>query len=1010
MKRELESYVEKQAEKAENLSFCSGIKLLHIRKSVEELLGLIGRSGIFEEYTLHNISHIDEMLNIIEWLIPEKTKNIMTNAEWLMLTLSVYFHDLGMLVTNDEYEKRNNTAFKSYKQDILDGKDKMEYREYVLENNDDHFLYQEFVRDNHARRIKIWIEGKENVSDLGEASKVCEEINSLIQNLDEKFRIDLALICESHHKDDIDDFTKYKVDYYYGSDENEKVNLSYIAIILRISDLLHITKDRTPSISRRVINISNPISVIEWEKQRAVKAIKAQIPRNDEGNVDNNLDKDTIEITAYFSGAETAEAYFGLSAYLQYTKTEILKCYDIVNKCKKVEGTVNYCFPWRRIDESKIVAVGFETNKLQFTLAQDNILQLLVGHTLYNDSSVVVRELVQNSIDAVKLQCLYDKFNTNEITNGKIKVNWNDKNRELSFWDNGTGMTIYDIENYLLKVGSSKYRDDDIKKKFPSFSSISHFGIGLLTCFMIANDVDIITNSAEESDANSITLRKVNGKYLLQKLSKSKLDKMIYKHGTLVKLYVRNDVDMSNLEMDLKRWIILPEVPVEFIVNEEKPIKIGHNSLKEVLIKHLSEYGVNVDGENYDVIEKTHGNVTMAFAVRYLKYLSEWSLMRPVERRKKSEIAIGTCVEGIRVEFTTPGYKNDSILAIANIKNSKYQTNVARSALETDSNKAILSDIYDLYIEFIQKQIDDLEKNDYSADWAVSEGKWLMEPLLSNIRENEIYPIDEKMLTERFAKVKCMIVEGEGNRRVLSAEDVVKLDTVNIIECKMLQAAEFLLKEIRTEATLRDLINIVSKSNDFFDENENVICNFDFRNILHQYALQDKEVKSIIIDRKQRKINFKYCSGDKLWYKIFLSDRNDSKYLFVPKSVFVIEGLEGEIGVKTVNEIFLSSNSPVYEYILKIIHTFLKENTEENNFLLKVFLSSVFNTKALEVKHKDNNAIMHSIDDRLERLNEDLVAKMWQKVDLDEFSRVILTQNYYLYSINNWSRVQLNEL
>lgn len=51
--RELKNYVEIQAEKAESLSICSGIKILHIRKCVSELLSFIGRGGIFEEYTLH---------------------------------------------------------------------------------------------------------------------------------------------------------------------------------------------------------------------------------------------------------------------------------------------------------------------------------------------------------------------------------------------------------------------------------------------------------------------------------------------------------------------------------------------------------------------------------------------------------------------------------------------------------------------------------------------------------------------------------------------------------------------------------------------------------------------------------------------------------------------------------------------------------------------------------------------------------------------------------------------
>ena len=51
------NYVELQAEKAENLSFCRGIKLLHIRDKVETMLGFIGKGGIFEEYTVHSIEH-----------------------------------------------------------------------------------------------------------------------------------------------------------------------------------------------------------------------------------------------------------------------------------------------------------------------------------------------------------------------------------------------------------------------------------------------------------------------------------------------------------------------------------------------------------------------------------------------------------------------------------------------------------------------------------------------------------------------------------------------------------------------------------------------------------------------------------------------------------------------------------------------------------------------------------------------------------------------------------------
>lgn len=1003
------NYVEIQAEKAENLGFCRGIKLLYIKDKVEAMLELVGKGGIFEEYTVHNIAHIDQMLKIAEWIIPETTKKNMTYAEWLMLTLAIYFHDLGMVVTRDEYVRRNETTFKEYKEKITQDTKQLEYGEY-LKSQDDTFLYQEFVRENHATRIKQWIEGK-NTQKLGEAETIRSEINDILKNLDKMFRVDLAMICESHHKDDIEDFSKYKIKKMYGNTENEKVNLNYIAIILRIADLLHITRDRTPSITRRLINVSNPVSVIEWEKQMAVRAVGSKDQRNEDGAVDGTKQKDTIEITAYFDGADTADAYFGLSSYLQYTRRELAKCSDIVEKAQKREGAIGYEFPWREIDESQIEVIGFEKKKLQFTIAQDNILQLLVGHTLYNDSSVVVRELVQNGIDAVRLQTEYEKKEGKSYQQGKVWVEWNNKRRELSFWDNGTGMSMDDVENYLLKVGASKYRDGAVKKQFPNFSSISHFGIGILTCFMVANDIDIVTNSVEQEDANSINLRKVNGSYLLRKMDKSELDNRIKQHGTMVKLHIRSDVDMAGVESDLRKWIVLPEVPVYLTVDGGEKNRIGYDSLKDVLIKYLNETGHDVDGVKYDVYEREHGNVTVAYAVRHLKYMSDWCLMGvdPRSMQKKVALPIGTCVEGIRVEFSTPGYKNASILAIANIKNSKYQTNVARSAIELDANNEILSDIYDVYKEYVQEQMDKLEAQDYAQSWAMSEGSYLMRPLIyDEYSNNRVEPIDEEVLTHRLAHLRCLILENGGTRKVVSAEEVAGLDEINIFECEMTRAGEHLLKEVRSKATLSSIIRVVCEDN-FLKGIKNVICNIDIGNMLHQYALNNKEISKIEVAHKQRRIHLIYSAKNDLWHEFGLRNRGLMvRNLYIPKKEILISGLEEEIGVKTFGGIYLQSGTTLWSYLVKVIEAFLSENTEENKILLEVFLSYVFDNRVLEVAYKQdistNNMFKQLLEERFIRVSNELIEKMWAKIDTQEFINKVLTQNYTLYSIDNWLR------
>ena len=130
---QLATFAENAAQKAEKFSTFHGLNLLHIRREVSHLLGLIGRDGIFDQYTVHDISHIDKMLNSLMWIIPDKTKEVMSPADWLMTVLSIYFHDMGMLVTAHEYDNRNLTDFPRFKSETLfGGPSGLDYKEKVL--------------------------------------------------------------------------------------------------------------------------------------------------------------------------------------------------------------------------------------------------------------------------------------------------------------------------------------------------------------------------------------------------------------------------------------------------------------------------------------------------------------------------------------------------------------------------------------------------------------------------------------------------------------------------------------------------------------------------------------------------------------------------------------------------------------------------------------------------------------------------------------------------------------
>ncbi len=341
----LPSKAEQRAKKAEDYpSIFGSVNLTSIRENVGEILKLIGRDGIFREYTLHDANHIDAMLALVEKLIPVDTAAQMKTADWLMIVLSCYFHDLGMLVTKKEFESRNRCVeFLTFKGELLagdNGKDYEEALEKLVPEECEEFLYQEFVRKHHARRIFNWIQGQD-APQYGGARAAVEAVNDLLAGLQRVVRDDLAKVCLSHHEDDLFDLDKYQINRVYGDDPEGEANLHYAAVILRAADVLQIQRKRVPQVLYKLIDPSNPKSQEEWAKQAGVRAVKPK-------TVLNGGESDTIEVHASF---DNERAYFGLLAYLQqFAGKELERCRDWTIQAQK-KGAI-FQFPWRQIDSS----------------------------------------------------------------------------------------------------------------------------------------------------------------------------------------------------------------------------------------------------------------------------------------------------------------------------------------------------------------------------------------------------------------------------------------------------------------------------------------------------------------------------------------------------------------------------------------------------------------------------------------------------------------------------------
>jgi molecular chaperone HtpG len=653
-----------------------GVSLSEIKRTTAELLSQIGKHGFFAEYSKHDISHIDEVLKLADWLVDDETKKIMSDADWFLITLSIYFHDMGMLVTRDEFDNRHRSGFASFCSDVLfSGQRAAEYKARVdeLEPEDrDVFLYQEFVRYNHARRVRQWIEGNLDPT-LGVSAAAVSEVQRVLTNLDPTLRRDLALIAESHHLDDLDDLTKYKIVQPYGSSDAETANIQYCAIILRAADLLHMRRDRTPSVLFRVINPTDPVSQREWAKQNAVRRVMPRIGLNEDRIPDPKAPKDTIEVHARFT---EEDGFFGLTSFLTYAALEIRKCNEWAEGSKKSKAA-KHSFLWRRIAEDQIETDGFLKETYSFDLDQHKILDLLIGHTLYNDTGVVLRELAQNGLDAIRLH----EEESGEIAAGKLSVNWDSHSRLLTITDTGTGMTQEIIEKHLLKVGSSRYQDQKFKEEHPNFSAISRFGIGVLSTFMVSDEVEITTCSRNEEKARKISLRSVHGRYLVRLLDKVRdiEANRLSPHGTQVRLKVRSTARLGSVLDIMRQWVVIPRCEVTVQIDGQTPVKVGYASAADAVTSYLQEAGLSIEGDQpqYKVISRDVEGVEFAYAARWSPSYRDWAIASVPSREQSSPIPC-TCVEGIAVVFGTPGLASRSLLAIANARGpGAPKTNVA---------------------------------------------------------------------------------------------------------------------------------------------------------------------------------------------------------------------------------------------------------------------------------------------------------------------------------------------
>ncbi len=994
---ELNTTAEQRAKEAEDIDEFSSLNLKGLKLEVEKLLDLIGSNGVFDEYTKHDIDHINGMLENLEWIIPEETQEKMTATDWLMTVLSIYFHDLGLLVTREEFEDRGESNFESFKEKTLyEGDEGEDYRkriEGIGSDQQERFLYQEFVRSNHAQRIRDWINGEID-DDMGGSEQVVEEIEQLLYDLPKPFRRDLAKVCESHHLNDLDDLEKYQVSCPYGQSDEAAANLQYCAILLRSSDLLHITSDRAPSIMFRVINPDDPKGQEEWAKQEAVTSIRPK-PQSliDEDSNDEDHPS-VIEVRAYF---ENERGFFALVDYLDYAEEQLKQCNEWVQEAKS-RYPREFDFYWKSIDDTNIETEGFERETFEFDIDQRNILNLLTGHTLYNDTDVAIREIVQNSIDAIRVK----KEKSGTDYDGKVEIHWNQNDGRLRIEDNGTGMTQEIIEEHLLTVGSSRYQTQRFKDDFPDFHPISEFGIGILSAFMIANEVNIYTGHEADEPPRQISFRSVHGRYLIRHLSEDDPEyESVTPHGTIVDLRMRPSADVQDIKEICDKWFLCPPCSIKLYNNDDE-WKIGYDSLKQAMQNYIDDnmeaLPLTSKSDEIKVKEINYNDMTVCYAVKKSDHFRDWKFVKGpdaggIRRRTRSGSnedldidPLGTAIEGIRVTAETPGYQGKPFLSMANLTGShRPRTNVARTDLESGENyEETLSDIYQSYLDHVEEEVEALYKErSFSIAWAVEAAQFIIRPLRKRTINNS------EILDKEMKNVPIILVERENERIPMTLSDLESSGKFWTVDSPLLRRADRLFRDMPTSKSYQDLVDRLELPLTDIPDGM-VVCNINSPRFPDQ-VWEGREPESIEVIKEEKRIDINWCKIDKnpSWIKFPKSSQRPSQAgtnvrLLVQRDEIEVDGLDDEAGLITADKLLVFSYSDLCG-VLVDIHR--KADTEKDSHvkLLRIIDHIVKQTLTNESEIVDTADLRRRIEEDLSYEEQKLI----DMIDLDVLSRTL---------------------
>ena len=177
-----------------------------------------------------------------------------------------------------------------------------------------------------------------------------------------------------------------------------------------------------------------------------------------------------------------------------------------------------------------------------FKVNLGGMIDILANH-LYSSPDVFIRELLQNGTDAISGRRLLDRG----FAQGKITIQV-EPERTITFTDNGTGLTEAEIHKFLAVIGQSSKRDLETGRILDDY--IGRFGIGMLSCFMVTDEIVLQTRSVKSPDTAYEFCGKPDGTYSI-----TAIDADTVSVGTRIVIQAKNGAEQYFDEATVTRLV-----------------------------------------------------------------------------------------------------------------------------------------------------------------------------------------------------------------------------------------------------------------------------------------------------------------------------------------------------------------------------------------------------------------------------------------------------------------------